>query len=81
MMAHNRPAVPVGCTAVTMQRLRDKKEKSTRAFSKQRLAKHVPASMNTNTKIWLLLETVFYSGSVRMAYKEKVSASIVYSCS
>jgi hypothetical protein len=37
--------------------------------SGQRIGKHVPAAMNTNTTI--LLETVFSTSSVQSGYKEE----------
>jgi hypothetical protein len=38
--------------------------------SRQRIGKHVPAAMNTYTKIELLLETVFPTRSVQSGYEE-----------
>jgi hypothetical protein len=38
--------------------------------SRQRIGKHVPLAMNTNTTIELLLETVFSTQSVQSCYKE-----------
>jgi hypothetical protein len=38
--------------------------------SRQRIGRHVPAAMNTQTIIELLLETVFSIQSVQSGYKE-----------
>jgi hypothetical protein len=50
-----------------MQRPRDK---YTRAVSRQRLSKNIPAATDTHATIEVLLETVFSTRSVQRGYKE-----------
>jgi hypothetical protein len=41
-----------------------------RAASRQRLGKHVPATKDTHATIEVMLETVFSTRSVQMSYKK-----------
>jgi hypothetical protein len=62
----------VACTAVAMQRPRNRRINKgvMEPVSRQWIGKHVPAATNTHATIELLLETVFPTWSVQMGYKE-----------
>jgi hypothetical protein len=62
----------VACTAVAMQRPRDKRIENgvMQPVSMQRIGKHFPAASNTHETIKLLLEMVFSTRSVQNSYLE-----------